>query len=280
MIVGGSIPGNALASAPAIPAGATGTTPTAGDNTTKLATTAFVQAALPTPYTSNPAMDGAASAGSSANYARGDHVHPADTSRAALASPAFTGTPTAPTATVGTNTTQLATCAFVLANASSVSPYTSNPAANGTASPGSSANYARGDHVHPTDTSRAALASPAFTGTPTSVTPSTSDNSTNVATTAYVQNNLASVASFYTGSTAANTTYPIGSILYVFHNATGTVAPNASKTLYVGTLSSGVTGFADANSFACCATGTALTGTWRCRQGVSSGGNTIFQRTA
>lgn len=35
---------------------------------------------------------------------------------APLASPAFTGTPTAPTATVGTNTTQLATTAFVLAN--------------------------------------------------------------------------------------------------------------------------------------------------------------------
>ena len=35
---------------------------------------------------------------------------------APLASPALTGTPTAPTATVGTNTTQLATTAFVLAN--------------------------------------------------------------------------------------------------------------------------------------------------------------------
>lgn len=33
--------------------------------------------------------------------------------KAALASPAFTGTPTAPTATSGTNTTQLATTAFV-----------------------------------------------------------------------------------------------------------------------------------------------------------------------
>lgn len=31
-------------------------------------------------------------------------------------SPSLTGTPTAPTATAGTNTTQLATCAFVLAN--------------------------------------------------------------------------------------------------------------------------------------------------------------------
>ena len=35
---------------------------------------------------------------------------------ASLASPALTGTPTAPTATVGTNTTQIATTAFVLAN--------------------------------------------------------------------------------------------------------------------------------------------------------------------
>ena len=34
----------------------------------------------------------------------------------------------------------------------SVSPYTSNPAALGTASPGSSANYSRGDHVHPKPT--------------------------------------------------------------------------------------------------------------------------------
>lgn len=35
---------------------------------------------------------------------------------------------------------------------SDVSPYTSNPAALGTASPGSSNNYARGDHVHPLPT--------------------------------------------------------------------------------------------------------------------------------
>lgn len=33
------------------------------------------------PYTSNPAMDGTASAGSSANYSRGDHVHPHDTAK-------------------------------------------------------------------------------------------------------------------------------------------------------------------------------------------------------
>jgi microcystin-dependent protein len=38
--------------------------------------------------------------------------------KADLLSPAFTGTPTAPTAVVGTNTTQLATTAFVVANTS------------------------------------------------------------------------------------------------------------------------------------------------------------------
>lgn len=42
--------------------------------------------------------------------------------KAPLASPALTGTPTAPTAVAGTNTTQLATTAFVLANGGSIAP--------------------------------------------------------------------------------------------------------------------------------------------------------------
>lgn len=36
---------------------------------------------IPSAYTSSPAMNGSASAGVSANYSRGDHVHPSDTSR-------------------------------------------------------------------------------------------------------------------------------------------------------------------------------------------------------
>lgn len=68
---------------------------------------------VPSAYTSNPAMNGTASAGSSTSWSRGDHVHPTDTSRAPLASPTLTGTPKAPTATAGTNTTQIATTAFV-----------------------------------------------------------------------------------------------------------------------------------------------------------------------
>jgi hypothetical protein len=49
--------------------------------------------------------------------------------KAPLASPTFTGTPAAPTAAAGTNTTQLATTAFVKANGMTVG----NPVAGGTA---------------------------------------------------------------------------------------------------------------------------------------------------
>jgi hypothetical protein len=74
--------------------------------------------------------------------------------KAPLASPALTGAPTAPTATAGTNTTQVATTAFVLANAGS-----------GAGAP---------------------LASPAFTGTPTAPTATAGTNTTQLATTAFV----------------------------------------------------------------------------------------------
>lgn len=69
--------------------------------------------AIPTAGTTLPLMDGVASAGSSANFSCADHVHPTDTSRAPLASPAFTGTPTAPTQTAGNNSTSLATTAYL-----------------------------------------------------------------------------------------------------------------------------------------------------------------------
>lgn len=82
--------------------------------------------------------------------------------KAPLASPALTGTPTVPTAAVDTNTTQAASTAFVLAQAGSATPVV-----NGTATVGTSTRFARADHVHPTDTSRAPVASPTFTGTVT-----------------------------------------------------------------------------------------------------------------
>lgn len=77
--------------------------PTAGnaDTATKLATARAIALAGVVTGTAN--FDG------SANIS----INVSSTSLAPLAAPAFTGTPTAPTAAVGTNTTQLATTAFV-----------------------------------------------------------------------------------------------------------------------------------------------------------------------
>jgi hypothetical protein len=53
-------------------------------------------------------------------------------------------------------------------NTAGASPATANPLIDGTATPGTSLLYARQDHVHPTDTTRAPVASPAFTTQATS----------------------------------------------------------------------------------------------------------------
>lgn len=154
--------------------------PTAPDDTstTQIATTAFV---IGQAGTVTPAMDGTASAGSSKKYARADHVHPSDTSKASAASPVFSGTPTAPTAPVNTNTLQIATTAFVLGQGATVAP-----PMNGNAAAGTSLSFARSDHVHPSDTSRAPIASPAFTGIPTAPTATPGTNTTQIATTEFV----------------------------------------------------------------------------------------------
>ena len=169
-----------------------GITAAADTNSVALATTAYVvgQAGSATPV-----VDGTAAVGTSLRYARQDHVHPTDTSRAALASPTFTGTPLSTTAAADTNTTQIATTAYVVGQASSTAPVI-----DGTATVGTSLKYARADHVHPTDTSRAALNSPAFTGTPslptgtTAVTQTVGNNTTAVATTAFVLANAGSTS--------------------------------------------------------------------------------------
>ena len=90
------------------------------------------------------------------------------TDYALLAGPTFTGTPDSPTAAVDTNTTQIATTAFVLAQAASATPLTEAA----TAVVGTSKRYARADHVHPQRWM--AVASPVMTtsGTSVALTPS------------------------------------------------------------------------------------------------------------
>lgn len=80
-------------------------------------------------------------------------------------SPTLLGVPLTPTAAVNTNNSQIASTAFVLGQGSVTSPLI-----DGTAAAGSSGKYSREDHVHPTDTTRAATASPTLTGTTTAAT--------------------------------------------------------------------------------------------------------------
>ena len=207
-------------------------TATGGTNTTQAASTAFVQAALPTALPPNGSASGdlsgsypspavakvngqTISGGAAAPILASDvsgHVNAATTtgsgSTAVLAaSPTLTGTPAAPTATVGTNTTQLATTAFVAAALPTALPpngtaggdlsgsYPSPTVAqfNGAALTASTPVLATNGATHivgaattGTGTTVALSASPALTGTPTAPTAPSGTNTTQLATTAFV----------------------------------------------------------------------------------------------
>ncbi len=135
-------------------------TPSGNDNSTKIATTAYVDRAIGNLVNGAPGLldtleEIADALGDDPNFAATMTAQVA--LKAPLASPSLTGTPTAPTAAVDTNTMQLATTAFVLAQASASGD--GNPAMDGAATLGTSTHFARADHVHPTDTSRLAVAS-------------------------------------------------------------------------------------------------------------------------
>lgn len=101
--------------------------------------------------------------------------------KAPLLSPNFAGTPTAPTPPQNNNTTRIATTEWYFGQA-----FDANPLMNGAASSGNSTFWARGNHVHPTDTSRAPLDTPNFIGLPTAPTPAVGNVSQLLATTAFV----------------------------------------------------------------------------------------------
>ena len=91
-------------------------TPAAGNNTTQLATTAFVQAALlalinGAPATLDTLKEIAAAINNDPKFST--TINNALALKAPLSSPALTGTPTAPTAAQSVNNTQIATTAFV-----------------------------------------------------------------------------------------------------------------------------------------------------------------------
>lgn len=166
---------------------------------------------------------------------------------APLASPGFSGTPTTPTAAADTNTTQIASTAYVLGQASSTSP-----AMSGTAAVGTSLRYARADHVHPTDTSRAPLASPGLSGTPTAPTAAVDTNTTQIATTAYV------IAQGYLKSATASSTYAPLASPGLTGTPTATTAVADTNSTQIATTAYVI---GQASAVAGAALGTAATGT-------------------
>jgi hypothetical protein len=103
----------------------------------------------------------------------------ADVSGAApLASPALTGTPTAPTATAGTNNTQIATTAFVAAAVLGAAVTSFNTRTGAVTLTTADITNAGG----------APIASPTFTGNPAAPTQTLNDTATTLANLAYVYN--------------------------------------------------------------------------------------------
>ena len=142
-----------------------------------------------------------------------DGLQAALDAKAPLASPALTGSPSAPTAVSGTNTTQVATTAFVQQAIVDFGPgdmlkaaYDANndgkvdaaevaDAAPWAGITGKPTSFTPASHSHPISQvtglqaaldAKAALASPALTGTPTAPTAVAGTNTTQLATTAFV----------------------------------------------------------------------------------------------
>lgn len=169
----------------------------AGDSSTRIATTSFATAV--------------ANAVVASERSRAQAV---EATLAPLASPAFTGSPTAPTPAVSDASTRIATTSFV--------------AASFLAKMDAASTYAP-------------LASPALTGTPTAPTPAASDSSTRLATTAFSTSAVTTEASRAQAAEAllapkANptlsgtvTVQPGGSVLIQ-----GTAGANQDKTILVG----------------------------------------------
>jgi hypothetical protein len=103
--------------------------------------------------------------------------------KAGTTSPAFGGTPTVPTATAGTNTTQAASTAFVQA---ALGPYLTTSAAA---------------------LSYAPLASPTFTGNPIVPTQLSTDNSTRAANTSWVRTFVAGTSTTLPSGSLVSTSY-------------------------------------------------------------------------
>lgn len=202
------------------------TAPTAavGNATSQIATTAFVWSAV------QESTTGVVSWNGRTGVVTLDATDINNAGGALLNSPALTGVPTAPTATTGTTTTQLATCAFVLNEVQAIGAGVT------------SFNTRSGNVVLELSDIEAAggapIASPNFSGNPTTPTPaSPAAATTSIANTNWVvqYNALNTVASFNSRIGAvtlnANDLTAVGALVNPSVVLTGNpVAPTAAPT--------------------------------------------------
>ncbi|BEB74680.1 phage tail protein [Escherichia coli] len=169
------------------------TAPTAaqGTNSTQIANTAFVKAAITAlingaPGTLDTLKEIAAAINNDPNFST--TINNALALKAPLASPALTGVPTAPTAAQGTNSTQIANTAFVKAAITALingAPGTLDTLKEIAAAINNDPNFST--TINNALALKAPLASPALTGIPTAPTAAQGTNNTQIATTAYVR---------------------------------------------------------------------------------------------
>ncbi|ECC9706584.1 phage tail protein [Salmonella enterica subsp. salamae] len=169
----------------------TSPTPEPGTNNTQIANAAFVYAAINAlingaPGTMDTLKEIAAAINNDPNFST--TINNALALKAPLASPAFTGTPTAPTASQGTNSTQIANTAFVKAAITALingAPGTLDTLKEIAAAINNDPNFST--TINNALALKAPLASPALTGIPTAPTAAQGTNNTQIATTAYVR---------------------------------------------------------------------------------------------
>jgi hypothetical protein len=161
-------------------------TPTVADNSTSVATTAYVMAQddIRRAYvdTNLLANVGALESSTTTEIAL----------RANIANPTFTGTPLAPTASSGTRTTQLATTAYVMTQDDIRRAYIDTAMASNIAA----LNAAQGNNL----TYKANINSPTLTGTPNTTTATFGDVSNRIASTAFVSQAVAGSNALWQGS--------------------------------------------------------------------------------
>lgn len=174
-----------------------------------------------------------------------NNIATAVATKADLNSPTFIGTPTAPTASTGTNTTQVATTAFVI-----------------------------GERTNTATLTNKTLTSPTINGgTISDITDlAIADGGTGASTAAGARTNLGITAfDVYTGSTENHTDYPVGTYLVVT-NYSGVYTYTINSTIPVYVF--GLAGNREFTEWSGGSGATLLSGTWKVRSFTQAGTRT------